>query len=98
MICAPYASGRLFQGKVRGRWVSQFTEVRIVKKASEYRAHAQDCRMLARRMKTDAQRETLLQMAMDWDEMAIYRARLITLHPELAKEGEHQEEGLTPQS
>lgn len=74
----------------------KFREVRIVKKASEYRAHAQDCRVLARRMKTDAQRETLLQMAADWDEMATYRARLITLHPELAKEGEHQEEGLTP--
>lgn len=47
-------------------------------------------------MKTDAERESLQQMAADWEEMATYRARLIALHPELAKEGEHQEEGLTP--
>lgn len=67
-----------------------------MRKASEYRAHAQECRDLSHRAKDESQRDTLLQMARDWDEMAVYRARLIALHPELAKPGEHDEEGLPP--
>jgi hypothetical protein len=35
-------------------------------------------------------------MAADWEEMAAYRAKLIGLHPELAKEGEHEEEATPP--
>lgn len=64
-----------------------------MRKASEYRAHARECRDLAKRMKAGPQCDSLLQMATDWEEMATYRAKLIALHPELAKEGEHEEEG-----
>ncbi|MDI6624957.1 MAG: hypothetical protein QME55_09525 [Brevundimonas sp.] len=67
-----------------------------MKKASEYRAHAGECRRLATRMKDDSQRDYLLQMAEDWEEMARYRVGLISLHPELAKQGETEEEGLPP--
>lgn len=67
-----------------------------MKKASEYRTHARECRHLATRMKDDSQRDYLLQMADDWEEMARYRAGLISLHPELAKQGEQEEEGLPP--
>jgi hypothetical protein len=67
-----------------------------MRKASEYRAHAEDCRVLARQMKLEKERASLVQMAADWEEMAVYRARLIILHPELAQHGEHEEEGLPP--
>jgi hypothetical protein len=67
-----------------------------MKKASEYRAHAEDCRRLAMQMKLEPERAALVQMAADWEEMAVYRARLIVLHPEIAQLGEHEEEGLDP--
>jgi hypothetical protein len=67
-----------------------------MKKASEYRAHARECLSLSKGAELDAQRSTLLQMAADWEEMAAYRVKLIGLHPELAKEGEHEEEGIAP--
>lgn len=69
-----------------------------MKKASEYRAHAHECRELAKKMKIPEQREYLIQMAADWEEMATYRTGLIALHPELAKEGEHEEESKSPPS
>lgn len=62
-----------------------------MKKASEYRLHAQECRELAARMELGEQREQLLGMAMTWDELAADRA-LISKHPELALEGEQEEE------
>jgi len=63
-----------------------------MKKASEYRRHAEECRKLAGTMESDAQREQLLQMADHWETLAFDRAQLIRLHPELAKEGEWAEE------
>jgi hypothetical protein len=63
-----------------------------MKKASEYRAHAQECRQLAAQMDSAAQREQLLEMADHWDKLAVDRAELIARHPELAREGEAEEE------
>jgi len=63
-----------------------------MKKASEYRLHAAECRQLAAKMELGEQREQLLGMARHWDELAQDRTNLIRLHPELALEGEEDEE------
>ena len=44
-----------------------------MKKASEYRKHAQECRALARRMAHGDQRDQLLEMAEIWDKLAKQR-------------------------
>jgi hypothetical protein len=54
-----------------------------MKKASEYRAHARECRDLASKMNVDANRELLLRMAAQWDQLADDRAELLARHPEL---------------
>jgi len=41
-----------------------------MKKASEYRQHAEECRALAARMERGAAREQLLRMAAAWEELA----------------------------
>ena len=63
-----------------------------MKKASEYRQHAEECRALARGMNPGEQQDQLLEMARTWDQLAAERALLISRHPELAVEGEHAEE------
>jgi hypothetical protein len=63
-----------------------------MKKASEYRQHAEECRVLARGMAPGEQRDQLLDMARTWDNLADERSQLISQHPELALEGEQQEE------
>jgi hypothetical protein len=63
-----------------------------MKKASEYREHAEQCRTLAKGMPLGAQRDQLLEMAATWDKLAIERSDLIRRHPELALRGEHDEE------
>jgi len=63
-----------------------------MKKASEYRQHAQECRALATHMDLGPQRDQLLAMAAQWERMAADRAELIHRHPELAQAGEHEEE------
>jgi hypothetical protein len=63
----------------------------LVKKASEYRQHAEECRTLAR-MAAGEQREQLLRMAETWDRLAADRSDLIRRHPELAMDGEQAEE------
>jgi hypothetical protein len=63
-----------------------------MKKASEYRQHARECRQLAAKMESDLQRAQLLQMAEHWDKLAADRLDLIDRHPELAHDGEHEEE------
>jgi hypothetical protein len=55
-----------------------------MKKASEYQKHAEECRALANQVKDGPQREQLLQMARNWDQMAEDRNRLAKLHPEIA--------------
>jgi hypothetical protein len=63
-----------------------------MKKASEYREHARECRSLAGGMQSADQRSQLLQMAEHWDQLAEDRLDLIRKHPELAHEGEEEEE------
>jgi hypothetical protein len=48
-----------------------------VKKASEYRQHAQECRALAKHMPPGEQREQLIRMAETWDQLAQERTRQI---------------------
>ncbi|MCR5879410.1 hypothetical protein [Phenylobacterium sp. J367] len=63
-----------------------------MKKASEYRQHAQECRNLAAAMDVPEQREQLLEMAQHWETLAADRAALVAKHPELALKGEREEE------
>lgn len=63
-----------------------------MKKASEYRAHAEECRSLAAKMDLGDARDQLLTMARHWEQLAAERAELIGRHPELALAGEHDEE------
>ena len=64
-----------------------------MKKASEYRQHAEECRMLANQMEQGDHRDQLLEMAATWDRLALERSELVRRHPELAMEGEQAEEG-----
>ena len=62
-----------------------------MKKASEYRQHAEECRVLARGIQGE-QRDRLLEMAATWENLAAERSELIRRHPDLALEGEQAEE------
>ncbi len=62
-----------------------------MRKASEYRNHAQECRRLADGM-IGSQREQLLEMAATWEQLAAERSELVRRHPELAIPGELDEE------
>ena len=62
-----------------------------MKKASEYRQHAIECRQLASGMEGE-QRTQLLEMASTWDRLAAERAELVGRHPEIALAGEADEE------
>ncbi len=63
-----------------------------MKKASEYRQHAAECRALAAKMDSPEQRDQLIEMAGHWERLADDRAKLIERHPELAQIGEREEE------
>jgi hypothetical protein len=63
-----------------------------MKKASEYRRHADECRAIARGVQDGPQRDALLEMAATWDKLAAERADLVRRHPELAIDGEADEE------
>lgn len=63
-----------------------------MKKASEYRQHAEECRALAKGLSAGEQRHQLLEMALTWERLAAERSELVRRHPELGLEGEHQEE------
>lgn len=56
-----------------------------MKKASEYRKHAEECRALARHVPEGPQRDQLLEMARTWDALADDRDALVQKHPELAQ-------------
>ncbi len=56
-----------------------------MKKASEYRKHAEECRILAKQVPEGPQREQLLEMARTWDNLANDRDALVKKHPELAQ-------------
>jgi hypothetical protein len=51
------------------------------KEASDYRRHAEECRVLATRMKTGEQRERLLEIAATWDRLAENRSDLVRKLP-----------------
>lgn len=63
-----------------------------MKKASEYRQHAKECRALAGRMEGGEARDQLMRMAATWEELARERSAVVRRHPELAADGEVQEE------
>ena len=63
-----------------------------MKKASEYREHARECRSLAAAMPSDEQRSQMVKMADQWDKLAAERSAMIYRHPELARAGEQDEE------
>jgi hypothetical protein len=46
-----------------------------MKKISEYREHAEECRMLAHRAKSDEDRAMLLNMANTWESLAQTREK-----------------------
>lgn len=62
-----------------------------MKKASEYRQHAIECRQLAASIEGE-QRSQLLEMAATWDRLAAERAELVARHPEIGLDGEADEE------
>jgi hypothetical protein len=55
-----------------------------VKKASEYRKHAEECRTLAKQMKQGEYREQLLIMAVTWDRLAAEREAGLRAEPKPA--------------
>jgi hypothetical protein len=63
-----------------------------MKKASEYRQHAEECRALAQGMDPGEQRNQLLEMAATWDNLAADRSEMVRRNPDLGLDGEHQEE------
>ena len=65
-----------------------------MKKVSEYRLHAAECRQLASKMERGEQRELLMRMAKHWENMAADRLAIIRKQPDLAIDGEHEELGL----
>lgn len=62
-----------------------------MKKASEYRHHADECRKLAASMPTVEQRAQLLRMAEHWEQLADDRKALIERHPEMGREEDREE-------
>ncbi len=57
-----------------------------MKKASEYRKHAEECRTLARQVPEGPQRDQLLEMARTWEALANDRDALVRKHPELSSD------------
>jgi hypothetical protein len=66
-----------------------------LKKAADYRKHAEQCRRLARRMAEPAQKEQLLVMAETWEQLARDRESLTRRYPEL-RLSEHEESAGRP--
>jgi hypothetical protein len=62
-----------------------------MKKASEYRLHAAECRAIAAQMESAEQRRQILEMAEHWEKLAADRLALVEKHPELAQAGEREE-------
>lgn len=63
-----------------------------MKKASEYRQHAAECRAIAAQMDSVEQRRQILEMAEHWEMLATDRMALVGRHPELAHVGEREED------
>jgi hypothetical protein len=54
-----------------------------VKKANEYREHAQECLSLARKAQTEEQRDQFLNMAQTWESLAHQRELIVREKKEL---------------
>lgn len=59
-----------------------------MKKASEYRQYAADCRALAARMELGSQRDQLFRMAGAWDQLANERDAQLRPRGEEMRDGE----------
>lgn len=92
LICTPLNGEALRAFSECVRCPYSLPQRAVMKKASEYRQHAEECRQLASNMESGEQRDQLLQMAANWERMAEDRAQLIANHPELAVAGEEDEE------
>jgi hypothetical protein len=55
-----------------------------MRKASEYRAHARECRELAAKMVAERDRQMLMKMATLWEQLAEDRLQLVRRYPDLA--------------
>ena len=49
-----------------------------MKKTEDYRQHASECRALARKARSEEERQQLLTMAATWDILAVERERRFT--------------------
>jgi hypothetical protein len=56
-----------------------------MRKTSEYRHHAEECRKLAAKMKTGDQRDHMLKIAKVWDQLAEERNDILCKHPQLGQ-------------
>ena len=59
-----------------------------MRKASEYRHHAEECRKLAAKMKTGDQRDHMLKIAKVWDQLAEDLADMLCKRPQLVQTAE----------
>ena len=62
-----------------------------MKKAHEYREHANECRALARTALSDSERRQLIDMAATWDAIAEQRENFLKSHPELSRQATDEE-------
>jgi hypothetical protein len=56
----------------------------LMKKVEDYRGHAEECRILARRARLPGEREMLLNMAHTWDTLATNRVDQIAREARIA--------------
>ena len=66
------------------RRFGNFGDIPTMRKIEDYRHHAEECRTLARRSKTQGDRDMLLNMAATWDKLAEGRAKTIETQQRLA--------------
>jgi hypothetical protein len=66
-----------------------------MRKASEYRQNARECRQLAAGMPPGEKRDQLLQMAATWEQLAEERSHRAARYPELAEAEEAEPQART---
>jgi hypothetical protein len=62
-----------------------FEELHSLKKVSEYRDHAEECRTMAKHAASESHREMLLEMASTWDDLAENRERTMASKQRIAR-------------
>ena len=58
-----------------------------MEKADVYRDRAEECRVIASQMRPGDQRSQLLEIASQWDQMAVDREALFRKFPDMAENG-----------